>query len=112
MWKRERAWHKVLRRMRHQTLIMKEFGTYQCLLTKDQLTGQVTCSIGHDSLEFNNDQGRIILDFADLIDFRLPGYRILLTTTSGEVVLSQLGHDTEAFFEKLWSSYMERSMVR
>ena len=89
---------------------MKEFGTYQCLLTKDQLTGQVTCSIGHDSLEFNNDQGRRTLDFADLIDFRLPGYRILLTTTSGEVVLSELGHDTEAFFEKLWSAYMERSM--
>ena len=89
---------------------MKEFGTYQCILTKDQLTGQVTCSIGHDSLEFNNDQGRTILDFADLIDFRLPGYRILLTTTSGEVVLSELGHDTEAFFEKLWSAYMERSM--
>jgi hypothetical protein len=88
---------------------MKEFGTYQCLLTKDQLTGQGACSIGHDALEFNNAQGQIVLDYADLIDFRLPGYRILLRTTSGEVVLSELGHDTEAFFEQLWNAYMERS---
>ena len=76
---------------------------------KDQQTSQVACRIGHDTLEFNNDQGQIILDYADLIDFRLPGYRIQLTTTAGEIVLSQLGHDTEAFFEQLWSAYMERS---
>ena len=88
---------------------MKELGTYQCLLTKGQLSGQVVCTIGHDALEFNNDQGQTILDYADLMDFRLPGYQLLLTTTSGEIALSQLGHDTEAFFEQLWSAYMERS---
>lgn len=70
---------------------------------------QATCSIGHESLVITTEQGLWPVDYADLLDMRLLGYRLILTTNGGDVVFSELGHDTEPFFEKLWLAFMKRS---
>lgn len=88
---------------------MKDFGTYKCRLTINLQSEEVTCAIGSESLDFTTSRGRRILNYADLFDFRLINYHLFLITASGELELSELGHNTESFFENLWNAYMERS---
>ncbi len=88
---------------------MKDTGTYKCLLTANGLSEPATCAISSESLDFTTAHGRRILNYADLQDFRLLHYHLFLSTLSGDVELSELGRDTESFFENLWNAYMERS---
>ena len=88
---------------------MEDFGSYSCLFTSNQQSVEAICRIDHDSLVISSDNGTTIINFADLKDFRLLNYHLFLETSLGQMELSQLGHLTEAFFEKLWKAYMERS---
>lgn len=88
---------------------MKDSGSYTCKLTVDRQSEPATCCIGAEGLDIAIARGRRYLDYADLLDFRLLSYHLFLTTTQGELELSELGHDTESFFENLWNAYMQRS---
>jgi len=88
---------------------MKDAGTYTCRLTDGGLSAAATIAIGRESLAMSTPQGRRSLDFADLQDFRLLDYHLVLATSHGELELSELGYDTESFFENLWNAYMQRS---
>ena len=88
---------------------MNASGTYSCRLTTGQQSAPVTCAIGSESLDITTSRGKQSLNYADLQDFRLINYHLFLTTASGEMELSELGHDTESFFENLWNAYMHRS---
>jgi len=90
---------------------MSDSGTYKCRLTVNGQSEPVTCAIGSESLDIVGSSGRKILNYADLHDFRLINYHLFLYTDSGEMELSELGRDTESFFENLWNAYMERSMA-
>ena len=89
---------------------MSDKGTYTCVLTVDGQPEPAKCAIGRESLGIT--AGKMIwnINYADLKDFRLINYHLFLMTSSGEMKLSELGRDTESFFEKLWSAYMSRSM--
>ena len=88
---------------------MAGFGTYGCRLASDRLCGEATCQIGAEALELRTDAGALRVDYADLRDFRLLDYRLLLDTAGGRVELSALGFQTEDFFGKLWEAYAARS---
>lgn len=88
---------------------MKDSGTYECRLTVGNQSDVVTCAIGSESLDINSGKGKQSINYADLQDFRLINYHLLLITTSGKYEISELGYDTEPFFEKLWNAYMTRS---
>ncbi len=84
--------------------------TYECRLTVGNQSEWVNCVIGNESLDFISAKYRHSLNYADLQDFRLINYRLRLITASGDFELSELGYETEAFFEKLWNAYKERSL--
>ena len=88
---------------------MGDFGTYGCRLASDRLCGEAICQIGAEALELRTDAGALRVDYADLRDFRLLDYRLLLDTAGGRVELSALGFQTEDFFGKLWEAYAARS---
>ncbi len=88
---------------------MKDSGFYECRLTVNGQSEPVNCAIGNESLDFSSAKGQHSLNYADLQDFRLMNYHLKLFTTSGELELSELGYDTESFFEKLWNAYAQRS---
>ena len=88
---------------------MSDFGKYECKLTVGNQSEQVTCAIGNESLDITSGKGKRSLNYADLQDFRLINYHLFLTTVSGEMELSELGRETETFFENLWTAYMKRS---
>ncbi|MBO7498025.1 MAG: hypothetical protein J6T64_02380, partial [Bacteroidaceae bacterium] len=88
---------------------MNASGTYSCRLTTGQHSAPVTCAIGSETLDITSAREKQSLNYADLQDIRLLNYHLFLTTTKGELELSELGHDTESFFENLWNAYMQRS---
>lgn len=50
----------------------------------------------------------LIINYAELADFRLLDYQVVLHTRHGEVRLSKMGRETEHFHEKLWQAYNQR----
>ena len=88
---------------------MSDKGTYTCLLTTDGQPEHVTCDIGSEKLGISAGKMLWRINYADLKDIRLINYHLFLTTASGKLKLSELGRDTESFFENLWSAYMARS---
>ena len=82
---------------------------YTCLLTINGQPEPAKCVIGRESLGIQAGKMPWCVNYADLKDIRLLDYRLFLTTDSGEIRLSELGRDTESFFENLWNAYMERS---
>lgn len=88
---------------------MSDKGTYTCLLTVDGRPEPATCAIGREMLGITAGKSLRQINYCELQDFRLRGYHLFLITNSGEIQLSELGHDTESFFENLWNAYMQRS---
>ena len=88
---------------------MSDKGTYTCQLTTNGQPEPAKCVIGRESLDIVAGKMLCCVNYADLKDIRLLDYRLLLTTASGEIRLSELGRDTESIFENLWIAYMERS---
>lgn len=88
---------------------MGDFGTYHCKVESSGLVGEAIGIIGAEALEIKAEKSTLRVDFADMRDFRLMDYHIILDTSNGKVELSQLGFQTEDFFEKLWQAYAQRS---
>lgn len=88
---------------------MNDSGTYSCKLMINGQPEPATCVIGRESLGIMAGKLLWSLNYADLQDFRLLNYHLFLKTSAEELKLSELGHDTESFFENLWKAYMERS---
>ena len=84
-------------------------GTYNCRINADALSGEAVCAIGREALQIKSDNKTLNVNYADLQDFRLLNYHLQLFTADGQIELSELGHQTEAFFQKLWEAYDARS---
>jgi hypothetical protein len=83
--------------------------SFSCRLTVGNQSEMVKCVIGKESIEFTSAKIRRSLNYAELQDFRLINYHLKLITALEEYELSELGHNTEEFFENLWIAYMKRS---
>ena len=72
---------------------------------------EARAEITEDAIILSGGQlgSRVGLPFVDLMDMRLLSHRLHLAMREGEAVLSQLGYQTEDFFEKLWAAYSARS---
>ncbi len=69
---------------------------------------QAQATIGRDGISFSGRSSARI-PFADLMDMRLINYRLRLQLREGEAVISQLGYQTEDFFEQVWLAYARKS---
>ena len=69
---------------------------------------QTQATIGRDDIAFSGrPPARVSL--ADLMDMRLINYRLRLQLREGDAVISQLGYQTEDFFEQVWLAYASKS---
>lgn len=84
-------------------------GTYKCRINADALSGEAVCAIGREALNIKSGNKSLVVNYADLQDFRLLNYHLQLFTTNGQLEISELGYQTEDFFQKLWESYDARS---
>ena len=69
---------------------------------------QTRATIGRDGIALAG-QPPAAISFADLMDMRLINYRLRCELREGEAVISQLGYQTEDFFEQTWLAYARRS---
>ena len=89
--------------------------TYECaaVLPGDAASAQpigAVAEITDDAIVLSGDAlGRAVLPFVDLLDMRLLNYHLHLTMRNGMAELSQMGYQTEDFFEKLWEAYSAKS---
>lgn len=72
-------------------------------------TGEAVVHIDKDKLDIQTGNGAFLLDYANIHRFCLNNYHFFLDTPSGKLELSQMGHDTEGFYEQLWLAYNSRS---
>mgnify|MGYP007088119547 CR=1 FL=1 len=72
-------------------------------------TGEAVVHIDKDKLDFQTENGAFLLDYANIRSFLLNNYHFFLDTPDGKVELSQMGHDTEGFYQQLWLAYNSRS---
>lgn len=85
-------------------------GTYNCQVNAEAFAGDAVCAIGREELVFRADNRTFSVNYAHIKDFRLLNYHLFLETSNGQVEVSQLGLQTEDFFEKLWQSYNARCL--
>lgn len=85
-------------------------GTYNCLVNAEAFAGDAVCAIGREELVFRASNHTFTINYAHIKDFRLLNYHLFLGTSNGQVEVSQLGLQTEDFFEKLWQSYNARCL--
>ncbi len=78
-------------------------------MASPQYSGEAVVHIGKDKLDFQTENGAFLLDYANIRSFCLHNYHFFLDTADGKVELSQMGHDTEGFYEQLWLAYNRRS---
>ena len=71
---------------------------------------EAKAAITPDGIELQGGAQHASIPFVDLMDMRLLNYHLHLTLRDGEAVLSQLGYQTEEFFEKLWQAYAAKSL--
>lgn len=82
--------------------------TYECVVTRGSASFDARVAISPDGLQ-TQGRGGVSIPFSDLMDMRLPNYRVLLRLREEEVQITQLGYQTEDFFEKLWQAYAAKS---
>ena len=85
-------------------------GTYNCRINTGILSDEAVCAIGQEELQFRAGNRKFNVNYADINDFRLLNYHLFLDTSSGKVEISQLGLQTEDFFEKFWQAYNARCL--
>ena len=85
-------------------------GTYNCTVNAEAFAGEAVCAIGREEVQFRADNRTFTVNYADVKDLRLLNYHLFLETSSGKVEVSQLGLQTEDFFEKLWEAYNARCL--
>ena len=67
-------------------------------------------SISEDALELYVGKRCLPILYSTITDVRLVNYHLHVLLKHGEVVLSQLGYQTEEFFEKLWQAFAKKSL--
>lgn len=85
-------------------------GTYNCTVNAEAFAGEAVCAIGREEVQFRADKRTFTVNYADVKDLRLLNYHLFLETSNGKVEVSQLGLQTEDFFEKLWEAYNARCL--
>lgn len=85
-------------------------GTYNCTVNAEAFAGEAVCAIGREEVQFRADNRTFTVNYADVKDLRLLNYHLFLETSNGKVEVSQLGLQTEDFFEKLWEAYNARCL--
>ena len=85
-------------------------GTYNCRVNADTLSSEAVCAIGREELLFRAGNRTFTVNYADVKDFRLLNYHLFIETSGGKVEVSQLGLQTEDFFDKLWEAYNARCL--
>lgn len=81
---------------------------YECVVSHDGESIDSQLAITCDGIEAVQG-GRFRVSFADLMDMRLLNYRLCLTLRGGEAQITQLGYQTEDFFEQLWLAFAAKS---
>ena len=86
---------------------------YSCVVefpTQNLPKGESKAFIADDALELHVGNRVLPFLYARIVDLRLLNYHLHVKLKDGEVVLSQLGYQTEEFFEKLWQAYAAKSL--
>lgn len=81
---------------------------YECVVTSGGESLEAKLALGREGIQ-SVGGGRLQISYADIFDMRLLNYRILLTLRTGTIEVSQLGYQTEDFFERLWDALNARS---
>jgi len=94
--------------MRVETVSKKKF---ECRFTREGVSADAAVTIEKEGLVINlpAEKKSVFFDYADLYDFRLLNYHLFLDRVDETWEISQLGYDTEEFFERLWEAYDARS---
>lgn len=79
-------------------------------MNAEAFAGEAVCAIGREEVQFRTDKRTFTVNYADVKDLRLLNYHLFLETSNGKVEVSQLGLQTEDFFEKLWEAYNARCL--
>lgn len=82
--------------------------SFSCVVDIGSGPYQTQATIGRDDIAFSG-RPPARLSFADLMDMRLINYRLRLQLREGDAVISQLGYQTEDFFEQVWLAYARKS---
>ena len=85
-------------------------GTYNCQVNAESFAGEAVCAIGREELQFRANNRTFTVNYANIKDLRLLKHHLFLETSNGKVEVSQLGLQTEDFFEKLWEAYNARCL--
>jgi hypothetical protein len=88
---------------------MTNDGNYNCTIASSVYTGEAIAHIGKEGLDFQTGKGAFPLDYANVRSFCLKAWHFFFDTPAGTLELSQMGHDTEGFYEELWLAYNSRS---
>ncbi len=88
---------------------MTNDGNYNCTIASPVYTGEAIVHIGKEGLDIQTGKGAYLLDYANVHSFCLKAWHFFLDTSEGKFELSQMGHDTEGFYEELWLAYNSRS---
>lgn len=88
---------------------MTNDGRYPCTMAFPEYSGEAIAYIGSEKLEFQTEEGAFSLDYSTIHRFSLKNYHLFLDTSCGQAELSQMGFDTEGFYEELWLAYNRRS---
>ena len=82
--------------------------SFSCVADIGSGPHQTRATIGRDGIDLAG-QPPTQISFADLMDMRLINYRLRFELREGEAVISQLGYQTEEFFEQAWLAYARKS---
>lgn len=78
--------------------------TYRCTASAFGVRAEADVQITEDGILLQGWKNGF-LAFADILDIRLLNYHLFLQMRDQTAELSQLGYQTEDFFEKLWQAY-------
>ena len=81
---------------------------FECVVSSSGRSFETRLAIMSEGIKAEQGEGFYLL-FADILDMRLINYRVRLFLHQGECQISQLGYQTETFFEQLWLAYAKKS---
>ncbi|MCL2423464.1 MAG: hypothetical protein FWD11_06150 [Micrococcales bacterium] len=72
------------------------------------VVGDAQITVTADALEVTTSTGAATWPYPDVLGMALANYAVSVRTTSGDVVVSRLGHDTEPFYQHLLTAYDDK----
>lgn len=82
---------------------------YSGIASFPSISGEVNVHVGSEGLSLQSTHNQVVLDYSQLRRFELRGFRFLFETADGQAELTQMGRDTDGFYEELWRAYAERT---